>query len=347
MLLVACGGHEAPATALIPAQPPQPVVASAPSSAPAIVLLSTSAPKCGLDAEGQEWTWRRARYERTVAVVPNARTYACTDTHACASTADGKAYCWGNGDHGKLGNGDERSRDVPTPVVGLSDVAQIGVGDERTCARTANGQVYCWGDGAKLVPGKPIRDRALDLAVGATHACSILPKGKLSCWGQNQAGACGLPLTTLYVPEPAIVPLAIDLVAVTAGASVTCTIDRRGVASCFGDSTNLPHGAIALPEPAVEIAIGGASHACARLASGAVMCWGDNEHGALGDGTKTDRKTPIEVKGLRALGNAQRVAADGSSACALLDGGRVFCWGKAMKPGDLEDALTPIAIRTR
>lgn len=306
-------------------------------------------PLCGLDAEGNEWTWNQARFEKTKATVPNARTYACAGTHSCATTSDGKAYCWGNGGYGKLGNGTEAFRETPTLVAGISDVAEIGVDNERTCARTTSGDVYCWGDSEfgkagdgrmpdnvgreKLLPGKAILSGAATLAVGSTHACSVLNDGRLSCWGQNTWGATGQPLSTRYVPRPAIVPKRKGVTSVFTGSSITCSI-TAGHVDCWGGGENGVAGSITLPEPAVEVAIGWEQHACARLASGAVMCWGDNENGELGDGTTTSRKTPVEVKGLRALGKATRIAADGETSCALLEGGRVICWGKDMQQNE-------------
>jgi hypothetical protein len=43
---------------------------------------------------------------------------------------------------------------------------------------------------------------------------------------------------------------------------------------------------------------GGYYHTCARLAGGTVQCWGYNAYGQLGDGTTTNRTTPVTVSGL-------------------------------------------------
>src|SRR5690606_40319400 len=36
--------------------------------------------------------------------------------HSCALTVSGKAYCWGRGDNGQLGNGGTRDQFAPVPV---------------------------------------------------------------------------------------------------------------------------------------------------------------------------------------------------------------------------------------
>jgi alpha-tubulin suppressor-like RCC1 family protein len=40
----------------------------------------------------------------------------------------------------------------------------------------------------------------------------------------------------------------------------------------------------------------GHRHTCALLADHTVRCWGANEFGALGDGTRTDSTVPVAVK---------------------------------------------------
>ena len=48
---------------------------------------------------------------------------------------------------------------------------------------------------------------------------------------------------------------------------------------------------------AVSVALG-YTHSCALLSDGVVKCWGRNALGQLGDGTATNRLTPVTVSGL-------------------------------------------------
>ncbi len=68
----------------------------------------------------------------------------------------------------------------------------------------------------------------------------------------------------------------------------------------------------------------GFSHTCA-IAGGKVKCWGLNDHGQLGDGTTTDRPSPVDV----ALpGNATAIAAGYVHTCAVVGAAKeVWCWG--------------------
>ena len=89
----------------------------------------------------------------------------------------------------------------------------------------------------------------------------------------------------------------------------------------------------------MSVSLGG-SHSCALLDDGKVMCWGKNKYGQLGDGSDTDRSSPVEVSGLT---NAQSIALGGGHSCALLTDGKVMCWG-FNNHGQLGDGTTSARI---
>ena len=66
----------------------------------------------------------------------------------------------------------------------------------------------------------------------------------------------------------------------------------------------------------------GSYHACA-VDAGAIVCWGGNQFGELGDSTTTDRPTPVEVVGSH---GATAVATGERHTCAIINGG-AMCWG--------------------
>ena len=71
------------------------------------------------------------------------------------------------------------------------------------------------------------------------------------------------------------------------------------------------------------VSVGG-THACGVTTSGAVYCWGDNGYGQLGDGTSTQRTSPVRV----AAALTFRAVSGGSShTCGLTTTRLAFCWG--------------------
>lgn len=68
----------------------------------------------------------------------------------------------------------------------------------------------------------------------------------------------------------------------------------------------------------------GSDHSCALDDRGHVRCWGRNEQGALGDGSREDRSAPRLVRGLPPI---IQLAGGELHTCALATDGAVWCWG--------------------
>jgi alpha-tubulin suppressor-like RCC1 family protein len=261
---------------------------------------------------------------------------AAAGNNTCVLSASGTVRCRGDNSLGALGNGTFVGRANADDVVGLSGASAIGVAHTHACA-IVGAEIRCWGDNTygELGVESPVAfrtPRTVRSLVGATalaardnHTCAVTSDAKIACWGLNNSVAqLGIPHYSIHqtrnVPTvvdgvKAVLELAnggVDVCARTAGGDSTCWAwdDKPLIDNAFAD--------------AEQIAIA-QDHSCKLLSNGTVKCWGANYYGQLGDGTKTNRSTPVLVNG---LSDAVEVGTSGQVSCARKQDGTVWCWGK-------------------
>jgi len=95
----------------------------------------------------------------------------------------------------------------------------------------------------------------------------------------------------------------------------------------------------------------GASHACALSEAGTVYCWGNNAQGQLGRGNFVGESlVPVQVDSANIDGTLGKKAVGIASAsygtCAIMDDGRIRCWGMSHTTGDGTgiDRATSVAV---
>lgn len=140
-----------------------------------------------------------------------------------------------------------------------------------------------------------------------------------------------------------------NFASVSAGFEHSCAVTNSGKALCWGrnlfgqlgDGSTfnrfVPTQVSGLSSGVSFLAAGNVSSCAIR--SGALSCWGWNDEGQLGDGTLTPSNTPVAVTGMGSGVQQFSLAPNSKSACAVITGGAVKCWGKNDR-GQLGDSST-------
>ena len=208
--------------------------------------------------------------------------------HACGLTGSGSTYCWGSVPN--LGNGAPTPSVLsPTLAAGGSTFAAIHVGSLYSCALDGSGTASCWGGqfsgelgtggltNTELVPTPVVGGlsfSALDVNNNnsiVAMTCGIAAAGDAWCWGANLESQLG-----------------------STGATGTCSVTNIPPYPCSGTPLRVDGG-----RSFTSIAVG-LDHVCARGVTGDVWCWGGNAFGQLGDGSVSNRASPVQVMGLKA-----------------------------------------------
>ena len=295
---------------------------------------------------------------------PGTGDLAAGENHTCSLTSQGGVKCWGVNTEGELGDGTTTNRSLPGFVSGLtSGVVAVSLGELFSCALTSAGGVKCWGwnpygqlgDGTTTDRLTPVDVVGLSSGVsqiwaGGDNACALTIGGGVKCWGENGVGQVGDGTITNRNTPVDVVGLSsgVAKLSQSGGFFRTCALTTAGGVKCWGyniygqlgDGTttnrSTPVNVSGLTSGVAAIAMG-AIHSCALTTAGGVKCWGANNNGQLGDGTTTNRSTPVGVTGLTS--GVARLGAGGLHTCALTTEGGEKCWGRNVT-GQLGDGTT-------
>jgi alpha-tubulin suppressor-like RCC1 family protein len=229
---------------------------------------------------------------------------------ACALLADHTVNCWGDNSRGTFGNGTDVSSSTPVAVPGLNDITAINVGYGDVCALHANGTVSCWGwsgspgdvslAGDVLTPTLvPNLTGVVSVRANAYKSCAVTAQAVAECWaGFDPPKRVNGFAKVQQFSWSNDVQRTEHTCALIAGGTVKCQSPDpfRGQ---IGDGLNLTHHVVRVPGLHGVIAISTSDYyTCAVLTGGGVKCWGGNDEGQLGDGTRQARFRPVGVRGI-------------------------------------------------
>ena len=199
-------------------------------------------------------------------------------SHSMAIDEDGSLWAWGCNFWGQLGdgtggcccNGGIISRGTPVPIQPGIKWTAVSAGHEFTVAIREDGTLWSWGNndygrtGLRDTTGITRMPAQLGhgmtwtyVSAGNEHALAVQSTGALWTWGNNANSRTGLGRTT--------------------GVSTTPTMVMRGLSLW-------------------AFASAGGTHSMAIRTDGSLWAWGNNFSGRLGDGSTTNRTTPIRIR---------------------------------------------------
>nr|WP_026269737.1 Ig-like domain repeat protein [Salinispora arenicola] len=204
---------------------------------------------------------------QAVGVLPAVAQHASTST-----IASDTILAWGDNSFGQFGNGSTTSSSTPVAVSlpAGTTVTAIAGSDTHSLALTSAGTVLAWGGNSSGQLGNgsttssstpvavslPAGTTVTAIAAGAGHSLAVTSTGAALAWGSNSVGQLGNGST--------------------ADSSLPVTV-------------NVPTGS-ALTGVAIH-----RDHAVATTSAGTALAWSRNNEGQLGDGSTTDRSTPVAV----------------------------------------------------
>ncbi len=263
---------------------------------------------------------------------------------------DGTFWTWGFNAYGQLGSGSYADSSLPLKVASSDNIVDATIGSKHSCFITSTGKAKCFGDNSEGQLGdgtntsSPIPvvvngiDNAISIASGgyANHTCVLLADSSVKCWGDNSSGQLG-DGTTNSSTTPVTVSGLSGVDSIFVGTQFSCALLKDSSVKCWGDNSKGQLGDGTTNQSKVPVTVNGldgsvevvmlasgARHACALLASGSIKCWGYNYYGYLGDGSRDNSSTPVDVAGVT---TAKKIYSKTYHSCALLSDGSAKCWG--------------------
>ena len=303
--------------------------------------------------------------------------------HSCARLESGAVRCWGSGSDGQLGDGGtDDTVAEPVAVDGIDDAIALALGDDFSCALEGDGTISCWGEGDDgqlgddSATGHPRPEpvawpegvgRALQIGVGQKHGCAVSDEGRVLCWGSSELGQLGDGTQVDHLVPTPTTDFGVA-VALAVGGFHACAVDEEGGTWCWGSTTRGQIGLVednpddecaseegpisCLPVPVplperAQLLAAGKEHTCAAVEGGAVLCWGSNQEGQLGNGgfDDTPEPTPLSVPVPTPV---VELESGETQSCSVSGTREIFCWGgnRAGQLGQTARLTSPLPLRT-
>lgn len=238
---------------------------------------------------------------------------------SAAVTSEGRLFTWGYNNKGQLGDGTLTDRFTPTDITSQFSlnsgelISSVSLGDYHSSALTTDGRVFTWGfnnngqlgDGTLTDKHSPqdittefnfdSGEHPTAVSLGEEFSALITSEGRVFTWGNNVFGQLG-DNTTIDRSSPTDITSEFDL---------------------------------EMNEKINSISLGG-DHSAATTSNGDLYTWGYNSAGQLGDGSRDNESSPMNITSQFSLNvgeTIESISLGSKSSSAVTSEGRTYTWG--------------------
>jgi len=285
--------------------------------------------------------------------------------HSVGIRANGTAWAWGGNSERQLGDGTTSNRSSPVSVLGgFTDWVMVGAASIHSAGLRANGTIWTWGDnGTGQLGDGTITNRNSPVSVvgGFTDwitisSCirsnlALRANGTAWAWGKNDQGQLGDGTTSTRSSPVLVLGAITNWVFVNAGGrdfpasafSQALGITADGLLYAWGNNTDGKLGDDTTSNRSSPVSVvggftdwvfadGAGFHSVAIRANGTLWAWGKNNSGQLGDGTTSNRSSPVSVVG--GFTDWSFVHTGPRHTIAVRANGTLWGWGHPTTVGD-------------
>jgi len=263
--------------------------------------------------------------------------------NSIALKSDGSVWTWGYFYQGTLGDGITTTSNVPIAVA-LNNVVAVTAGASFAMALKTDGSVWSWGanqffqlgNGSNVDSPVPVQSSVSNvIAISAefSQAMALKDDGTVWAWGSNVYGQAGTDASIIQTPTQILDdtdrPIT-HITMISAGRYHSALLKSDGTVWLTGrtGSTTVNRATQVVGLSGIKEIDAGYEYTLALKNDGTVWAWGVNWFGNLGDGTTTERLTPVQVTEANGqnLSKVTRISAF-TQSMAVKDDGSVWTWG--------------------